>query len=214
MNNYFYTIFLNALRVYLHVLSWPKNGKIAVPFTNKITKAYLLADASTALKVTSNIENSVIQLPHYAPDKISSTVVIHFEGEPKVLPIPSVGKNVTASSSETSEMLKNLTDGDPKSQWRAAKTEKSATLDIDLESTCTIQCLSLSEPWHPWTGIKQEYELQCFNGSDWEKIISGVTDGSGITVLFNPVKSSKFRLILKNEKEEPKLNEMILFRAE
>ena len=200
--------------IYLHVFSWPKNGKITIPFSNKITKAYLLADASTALIVTPGNGNSVIQLPRFAPDKISSTVVIQFVGEPKVLPIPSLGKRVTASSTETNEMLQNLTDGDPKSQWRAIKTTKSASLDIDLLTSSAIQCLSLAEPWHPWTGIKQEYELQYLNGSEWKKVISGLTDGSGITVLFEPVKAIKFRLILKNEKEAPKLNEMILFRAE
>ena len=200
--------------IYLHILNWPKNSKISVPFTNKITKAFLLADARTALNVKQGKENSVIELAHYAPDKISSTVVVQFESEPKVLPIPSLGKKVTASSSEANEMLKNLTDGDPKSQWSSIKNEKSATLDIDLESTCTIQCLSLAEPWHPWTGIKQEYELQYLNGAEWKKVISGVTDGSGITVLFEPVKAIKFRLILKNEKEAPKLNELILYRAE
>jgi alpha-L-fucosidase len=200
--------------IYLHVFSWPKNGKITIPFSNKITKAYLLADASTALKVTPGNGNSVIQLPGYAPDKISSTVVIQFEGEPKVLPIPSLGKKVTASSTETNEMLQNLTDGDPKSKWSTIKTDKSATLEIDLVTSSSIQCLSLAEPWHPWTGIKQEYELQYLNGSEWKKVISGVTDGSGITVLFEPVKAIKFRLILKNEKEAPKLNELILFRAE
>jgi hypothetical protein len=35
------------------VFDWPKDGKLNVPFSNKITKACLLADAKTNLKVTA-----------------------------------------------------------------------------------------------------------------------------------------------------------------
>jgi len=41
-------------------------------------KAYLLADAKTSLKVTAGKENSAIQLPAYAPDKIALVVAVVF----------------------------------------------------------------------------------------------------------------------------------------
>lgn len=200
--------------LYLHVFDWPKDGKLIVPLTNKISKAYLLADANTALKVTSGKANTVIKLPVYAPDKIASVIAIQFEGEPAVLSVPSKGKKVSVSSSEVKNMETNLTDGEPKTAWKAEKGEKTATLEIDLEKPATVQCLSLIEPWHPWSGIRQKHELYYLEGSEWIIIFKGETDGTGLTKSFAPVKAQKFRLILHNENEVPSLNELILFRTE
>jgi alpha-L-fucosidase len=200
--------------LYLHVFNWPEDGKLIVPVSNKISKAYLLADSKSVLKVTPGKENSVIRLPSYAADKISSVVVINFEGDLKILPTPSKGKSVSASSSEENGMVEKITDGDPKTYWKASKGEKTATLEIDLEKQITIQCLSLVEPWHPWSGILQKHELYYLQDDKWMNIFKGETDGTGLTKCFYPVKAQKFRLILQNEKESPSINELLLFRAE
>jgi alpha-L-fucosidase len=200
--------------IYLHVFDWPKDGKLIVPIGNKIKKAYLLADAKTLLNVKAGKGNSSIQLPNYAPDKIASVVAIQIEGEPVVQAIPSAGVKVVASSSDDANKLTALTDGDPKAGWKAAKGEKSATLDIDLGAPTNIQCLSLVEPWHPWSGVTQKHELQYLNGTEWKTIFKGQTDGTGLTKLFIPVLAQKFRIILENVKFEPAINELILFRAE
>ena len=200
--------------LYLHLFEWPKDGKLNVPLTNKMTKAYLLADPKTSLKISAGKENTTIQLPNYAPDKIASVVAIQFEGEPVVMPIPSQGKKVIASSTDENNSTTRLNDGDPKTIWKAVKGEKSATLEIDLEKTVAIQCLSLVEPWHPWSGIRQKHELQYFDGSAWKSIFNEETDGTGLTRSFPVVKAQKFRLIVQNEKEAPSLGELLLFRAE
>ena len=200
--------------LYLHLFEWPKDGKLNVPLTNKMTNTYLLADPKTSLKISAGKENATIQLPNYAPDKIASVVAIQFEGEPVVLPIPSQGKKVIASSTEENNSTTRLTDGDPKTIWKAVKGEKSATLEIDLEKQVAIQCLSLVEPWHPWSGIRQKQELQYLDGSSWKTIFNEETDGTGLTKSFPVVKAQKFRLILKNEKEAPSVGELLLFRAE
>lgn len=200
--------------IYLHVFDWPKDGKLVVPLGNKITKAYLLADAKTSLAIKSGKGNSIIQLPNYAPDKVASVVAIQMVGEPIVQPIPSAGKKVVASSSDDASNLVKLTDGSPKAGWKAAKNEKSATLEIDLETPASIQCLSLVEPWHPWSGMTQKYELQYLQGTEWKTIFKGLTDGSGLTKPFTPVTAQKFRVFLENAKEAPAVNELILFRAE
>jgi alpha-L-fucosidase len=201
-------------KLYLHVFDWPKDGKLVVPFSNKITKAYLLADTKTNLKVTKGKENSIIQLPSYAPDKIASVVAVEFEGTPVVLPIPSQGAKVTATSIGEGSQTSFVTDGDPKNRWQAVKGEKTATIEIDLAKSTSIQCLSLVEPWHPWDGIKQNIELYSFDGNEWKLIIKAQTEGSGLTQTFQPVTSQKFKLVIQNEKQAPSINEAILFRAE
>jgi alpha-L-fucosidase len=200
--------------IYLQVFNWPKDGKLIVPIQNKIKKAYLLADGSTSLNMKAGKYNSIIQLPNYAPDKIASVVAIQIEGEPLVQSIPSASKMVVASSSDDITKLRTLTDGDPKAGWKAAKGEKTATLEIDLGEPTAIQSLSLVEPWHPWSNVTQKHELQYLQGTEWKTIFKGQTDGTGLTKLFTPLIAQKFRVILENIKFEPAINELILFRAE
>jgi alpha-L-fucosidase len=200
--------------LYLHVFDWPKDGKLVVPFGNKITKAVLLADAKTNLKVTSGKEKSTIQLPAYAPDKIASVIAVNFDGEPVVMPVPSQGAKVTSSSTAEGGNVSFITDGDPKNRWQAASGEKSATLEIDLGKPATIQCLSLVEPWHPWDGIKQNIELYSQEGNEWKLVTKAQTEGSGLTQTFQPVTAQKFKMVIQNEKQAPAINEAILFRAE
>lgn len=200
--------------LYLHVFDWPADGKLNVPFANKITKAWLLADRKSLLKVTPAKDKSVIQLPSYAPDKIASVIAVEFTGEPVVQPIPSQGAKVDASSSAENAVAANLTDGNPKNRWQAAKDEKTATLEIDLEKPATIQCLSLVEPWHPWDGRTQKIDLQYLDGTNWKSILNTETKGTGITLNFVPVTARKFKILIQNEREAPALNELILFRAE
>lgn len=200
--------------LYLHVFDWPKDGKLVVPFGNKITRAVLFADSKSNLKVTSGKEKSILQLPAFAPDKIASVVAVEFEGEPVVMPVPSQGAKVTASTTAGDGNVGFITDGDPKNRWQAAKSEKSATLEIDLGKPATIQCLSLVEPWHPWDGVRQNIELFSQQDNEWKLVTKAQTEGSGLTQTFQPVTAQKFKMVIQNEKQAPSINEAILFRAE
>lgn len=200
--------------IYLHVFDWPKDGKLVVPFDNKIKKAYLLAATSIELKIKKGKSNSSIQLPVYSPDKSAAVVAVEFDGEPLVLSIPSTGKRVIVSSSEDAGKVITINDGSPKGGWKAGKDEKTAVLEIDLEEPVAIQALALVEPWHPWNGVIQKHELQYLAGSEWKIIFKGQTTGIGLTKNFPAVKAQKFRLLLENEQFAPAINEMILFRAE
>jgi alpha-L-fucosidase len=200
--------------IYLQVFDWPKDGKLIVPLGNKIKKAYLLADANTSLKVTAGKGNSCIQLSAYSPDKIAAVIAIQFDGEPIVQSVPSTGKKVTVSSSEEDGKAIAITDGSPGGGWRAAKGQKTATIEVDLEAPIAIQTLALVEPWHPWSGVTQKHELQYLQGTEWKTIFKGQSDGTGLTKDFPAVKAQKFRLLLENERFAPAINELILFRAE
>jgi len=179
---------------------------------NQIFKAYLLADRQNALMVEQVGEGNKIRLPAYAPDRMDSVVAIEFAGEPIVLPVPSAGRRVSASSSHPSSKLDRLTDGDPKFAWKAADGVRKATLEIDLENPVAIQSMAIVEPWHAWDGVTQKYELQALNVGEWVRILSGETGGVGLSIDFTPVRAQRFRLILENIKEAPALNELSLFR--
>jgi alpha-L-fucosidase len=66
--------------LYLHVFDWPKDGRLIVPgLTAKVQEARLLADR-TKLATAPGIDGLVVSVPSTAPDPISSTVVLTFNG--------------------------------------------------------------------------------------------------------------------------------------
>ncbi len=200
--------------IYLHVFDWPTNGLLDVPLGNKIKRAYLLADQTNNLKIVASKSSNQLQLPTYAPDKMSSVIAIEFEGEPKVLPLPATGRTIIASSTDSLSTTKNLNDGSPTSKWQAKKGVAKASLEIDLGAAYSINALSLVEPWHPWSGIKQSHELQYWDDKDWKTISSLTTEGTGSTERFEAIKAQKFRLLLENQREAPSIGEFMLFRSE
>jgi alpha-L-fucosidase len=72
-------------KLYLHVFDWPQ-GELQVPgLKNKVTQAYLLADAARSpLEVTTGEAGVRIKLPPKAPSPPVSVVVLEIEGEPEV----------------------------------------------------------------------------------------------------------------------------------
>ncbi|MDB6064047.1 MAG: Alpha-L-fucosidase, partial [Pedosphaera sp.] len=72
-------------RLYLHVFSWPKDGKLIVPIRNHVTKAYLLADPSRTIAATATDKGATLSLPGAAPDAIASVVVVELTGPADVI---------------------------------------------------------------------------------------------------------------------------------
>jgi hypothetical protein len=95
-------------------LAWPDNGKLSVPLLNKVNRAYLLANPGQTLKVKNYGLNKSIDVPVFASDQYVSVVVLEMEGQPEVLPIPTAGRKVSASSEQPNHEAGNLTDGNPK----------------------------------------------------------------------------------------------------
>lgn len=199
--------------LYLHVFDWPADKKLVIPFSNKVTSAYLLEDPSAKLKFATGKDRTIVNLPSFPPDKISTVLAVHFTGEPVVKPIPTIGVKVVVSSLDTATRVENITDGRLDNCWRAAKEEHASTLELSLPNPATIECFSLSEPWSPWRGIVQKHELQYWSNGQWKTIVKGESKGSGITTKFLPVTGQKFRLLLNNVKHPPAVKEWLLFRS-
>jgi len=74
--------------LYLHVFTWPADGKLLVPgLRNTVQSARLLAGGNK-LEFTSTADGVEVQVPAEAPDKISSTVVLVIKGAPDVAVMP------------------------------------------------------------------------------------------------------------------------------
>jgi alpha-L-fucosidase len=66
-------------RLYLHVFDWPRDGKLMIGgLKNKITTAYLLADARKKSLQARRLNDSdvVVRVPRAAPDPADSVVVV------------------------------------------------------------------------------------------------------------------------------------------
>jgi alpha-L-fucosidase len=72
-------------KLYLHVFDWPADGRLAVPLSNRVKQATLLANRAT-LRTQSSAEGLVIQVPATAPDPHASVVLLEIEGAPQVVP--------------------------------------------------------------------------------------------------------------------------------
>jgi alpha-L-fucosidase len=72
-------------RLYLHVFTWPKDGKLVVTgLANKVNKAWLLsAEGYPAIEVSQDGGNVTVALPEKAPDPRASVVVLEYSGELK-----------------------------------------------------------------------------------------------------------------------------------
>lgn len=76
-------------KLYLHVFDWPKDGKLVVPMSNPVKRAYLLADKNAPpLNVKSSPVGAVVDLPNTAPDAVVSVVAVEIEETPSVI-VPS-----------------------------------------------------------------------------------------------------------------------------
>jgi alpha-L-fucosidase len=93
----------NTTTLYLHVFEWPSDGELLVPgLKNRVKSARLLAGGKK-LAVQNREDGLAISLPPAAPDKISSTIVLEFQGTPEVAVIPILQKrdgSVTLPASE------------------------------------------------------------------------------------------------------------------
>jgi len=80
---------LVSTKLYLHVFTWPTDGKLLAPgLRSAVEQAYLLADAKgTPLATEATDQGLVVSVPAKAPDSLSSTVVLRLKGDPDIEPV-------------------------------------------------------------------------------------------------------------------------------
>jgi alpha-L-fucosidase len=70
-------------KVYIHLFKWPAAKFEVNGLKNKVTKAYLLADAAhTALELKQTDQTVSVSLPQNAPDPIASVLCLEVVGKP------------------------------------------------------------------------------------------------------------------------------------
>jgi alpha-L-fucosidase len=205
-------------KLYLHVHKWPVSGKLKVPVSQNAERVYMLSNKKRSLSFSTKGNYTSIHLPAQCPDTTIAVVVMEMKGEIKSSisnPIPSIGKNATASSFE-SEKFKaaNAVDLSSKTTWKAAKGVKQAWLTVDLEKPISIGHIALSEKvGHTEQNIRH-FRLEYQSGEQWIQIAEGKKIGEVYQASFKPVVAQFFRLNILDSETEPEIKDMQLFFEE
>ena len=91
-------------KLYCVVFEWPTNGRLLLPMTNAIGKAYLLTSPEAKLATRQGEFGTEIDLPASVPDKVASIVVVEINGMVTALPPPPVVAARTGRSSSPRPM--------------------------------------------------------------------------------------------------------------
>ncbi len=104
-------------KLYLHVLNWPKDGKLSVPLLNPVSHASLLADPKAAVGVVQKQESVELQLPAAAPDPVANVIVLSLDGPVRSAPVPPVAQaqdgSLTLAAADASILSRNSSMGTP-----------------------------------------------------------------------------------------------------
>jgi alpha-L-fucosidase len=198
-----------ANRLYLHVFKWPASGTILLPASNRVERAWLLADPQTPLALKPGPRGTVISIPGSAPDPVASVIAVEIEGEPQPLKAPGVvsrGIRPEVSSfwpgREDQLDARFITDGDPSTMWAAAEKDRQATVTIDLGTEHEIHEIILSDaPYGRITG----FELQFLSRGEWRTAATGNSIGVSLTLPVEAQRATAVRLLIKEATDTPTL---------
>ena len=90
-------------KLFLSVFDWPKDGKLWLPLSTKITKAYLLTAPSQPLEIASVDGGNQITVTGDAPDPIASVIVLELDGPPQAFMAsihPAADGSITLGASD------------------------------------------------------------------------------------------------------------------
>ena len=203
-------------KLFLHVFQWPADGKLTVPLTNKVKRAYLLAAPDKTLSVTMTSQGAQIAVPFAAPDAIASVVVVEIEGPVALLPAPknlALGKTVTVSgewSGREKELSKShANDGDFETIWAGVDEKaRDGWVQIDLGAAQEVTAVLLDD--HSYNRTRK-FQVQAQVAGEWKTLVTGTTIGSRKRGTFPPVKAQLFRLVIQEATDTPVVNEFQIY---
>ena len=199
--------------VYLHVFNWPADGQLRLPLLSKVKGTTLLVDPTKELQTTLSSTGTIIQLPPEAPDSVASVIKLEIAEEPKVEPIASFNKKLTATSESPKNRVAAAQDGDAAQYWEAAADDKNTYLEYDLGQPTLIHALAVDEP-DRWPRYKQELRVEIETDKGWTPLLSTQTKGHGHQAQFTPIKVQKIRLYIKRELGPPGIAEWQIYSPE
>jgi alpha-L-fucosidase len=198
-------------KLYLSVFDWPRNGRLHVPVSVPVKKAYLLTQPSNALKTEIVDGRLEISVPANAPDKIASVVVVETDGTMEVLPAASSGKKYTASTFKSESTPEKAFDNSGPTRWEAIDDDKDVWLAVDLEKPVDI-CAAFIQESESGERAIQSFRFEYKDGDLWKVIFEGRRIGMGSINSFPVVKAQNFRVKVLSAQKAPFISEMKLYQ--
>lgn len=151
-------------KLYLLVQEWPKDGKLRIPMTNAVTKAWLLAAPDKALKVEKTGGVTVVQIPIEAPDPNVSVIALQVQGE--IPPLRPLNLNCVVTASENPNGAKNTVNGGAGGDWRIPS--QTGWIQLDLGKPQTFTVLRMTTPYTD----AEKILLEVKDGETWKTVWS------------------------------------------
>lgn len=180
--------------LYLFVLEWPKDGKLRIPMSTTVSKAWLLADPSKILKTEAKDGVTVVELPQQAPDAIASVIACKVDGDIPPYQSLLLGGKVTASEKPRDAVSLAGAHG---GNWRIPNT--SGWVEVDLGKPKTFSVLRLTTPYTKAAKIV----LEAKQGEEWKPIMTeDHPKGMEFVRTFAPVTAQNVRISVMTDKPE------------
>jgi alpha-L-fucosidase len=192
--------------LYLHVFDWPASGTLQLPLTNKVVKAFLLADRDKSLTCENREGKVLIHLPATAPDPVASVIALQLEGEPART--WSLARNKPTTTSAGYGRL--AVDDNPGSAWEF-ENAPAGWLEVDLQAPATFGVVRIGA-----TGNKiKQYAVKYKEGDQWRLLFEGTNlPGDEFVKTFPPVTAQHVRFEVSGLTEKLRLNSFEIFPPE
>ena len=121
------------------------------------------------------------------------------------------GGNVRASSSDLAHPASGVLDANPEAYWSAARSVRNAWLEIELPREVEFDTLELGEAIAFGQNIAN-HRVETWNGSAWQPLTWGTTIGHKKLTRFDPVRTSRLRVLLEFAYDTPRLASVAAYR--
>jgi alpha-L-fucosidase len=197
--------------IYVHVFNWPKDNMLRIPLTNEVTAVRALAQPKATIPVKHTTNGISLDISSAMRDSMATVFAIQIKGAPMVSPVPSIGKQITASSElGPDNSAAKAIDGSALTKWAAAKTDSTATLTIDLGKPTSIAAVAIQEGSGKESTIAA-YKVEYKDGNEWKLLFDGKKIGRGFLKAVTPVNAQLFRLNITKASPGIQVQEFTLF---
>jgi alpha-L-fucosidase len=163
-------------KLYLCVFTWPTDGHLLLPITNKITSAHLLAQPSQSLYMTTTPNGVLFNLPPTSPDPIAGVVEVSYDGPIDMLPPPPTAQNPDGSIKlDLTHMLIRPVKPNDKTSTRTDGTEQRMLVDWRNTNDYLLWHVIVTKPGT----YPNDMAGAPFVFSAGDQSLSGTVDGTG-----------------------------------
>lgn len=205
--------------VYVHILSWTNDPVVLPALPARILSSRLVTGGSPT--VTQTETNIQIEVSTGDRQSVDTLLALQLDIDaslitPVDVPVTTAVSLTTGAAATASNVYQNQStysaamavDGDLGTRWATDSGTQAAWLQVDLGTPKTF---SRAVIYEAYPGRVQSFQLQWFDGTNWQTFWTGTTLGSQWSQSFPPVTAQLARLNILSATDGPTLWEFQLF---